>query len=220
MARAGSAIRPDVGAIDWKEHAMKATAIAGLALIGLCGCAQGKREYAMSDGAGADLQLASFSRTEVGGARDAPSPRTLAATAQINVTMDRTITSSDDRAGETVTTTVAVDAKDAGGLVVIPAGSRVELLITQLESVRKSGQPDGRLAFRVTTATVRGERYPVEAKVMSVTHVLRERGTAAGEADPIATVDRDVVVNAGAPVQITLTGPLTVAPQSGVSRRE
>jgi hypothetical protein len=213
-------IRSGVAAIAWKEYTMRTTAVACLALIGLGGCAQGNREYAMTDGEGADLQLASFSRPSDIAARDAPSPRTLGATAQVNVTMDRTIASGNDQAGETVTTTVAVDVKDDGGLVVIPAGSRVELLITQLESVRKSGQADGKLAFRVTTATVRGERYPVEAKVTSVTHVLRARGAAEGEAAPIGMADRDVVVNAGAPVQITLTGPLTVASESGVRSGE
>ncbi|MEO8139955.1 MAG: hypothetical protein ABI742_09925 [Gemmatimonadota bacterium] len=195
---------------------MRIVAVACLALIGLMGCAQDNREYAMTDGEGADLQLASFSRPDDIAARGAASPRTLGAAAQVNVTMDRTITSGDDRAGETVTTTVAVDVKDSGGLVVIPAGSRVELLITQLESVRKSGQADGKLAFRVTTATVRGERYPIAAKVTSVTHVLRVREAAAGEPASTGMADRDVVVNAGAPVQITLSGPLTVASELGV----
>ena len=195
---------------------MRIVAVACLALIGLSGCAQDNREYAMTDGEGSDLQLASFSRPDDIAARNSRSPRTLAATAEVNVTMDRTITSGDDRAGETVTTTVAVDVKDLGGLVVIPAGSRVELLITELESALQSGQADGRLAFRVTTATVRGERYPVEAKVTSVTHVLRARGATASDAAAMETADRDVVVNAGAPVQITLTAPLTVASGSGV----
>jgi hypothetical protein len=206
---------------------MTRTTIASLALMGLAACGGAKAEGAGGSAAGT---------------------RTLASSAQVNATMDRTITSRSNKAGETVTATVTADVKNQRGQVVIPAGSTVELLITQLEPAKDKGQADGKLAFQVTAAMVRGQRYPIEATVTSVPHTLKGRGVtgnealkvgvgtavgaaagrviggdtkgaviggvvgaAGGAAVAVETADRDVVVSAGAPIVITLTGSLTVA---------
>lgn len=230
---------------------MTRTMLASLALVGLVACGAAKQDIASDDngerklerapsGGGGTLndRLASFTS----------STRTLGAGSRIDATMTQTITSRSNKAGETVTTTVAADAKDRSGRVVVPAGSTVELLITQLEPAKNKGQADGKLTFQVTAASVRGQRYPMAAEVTSVPHTLKGRGVTAGEAEKVGvgtvvgavagrviggnatgavvggavgaaggtvvaiqTASRDVVVSPGAPVVITLTGPLTVS---------
>jgi hypothetical protein len=164
------------------------TILASLALVGLVACAGSKQEVAGDDSGGRNLarapsggdgalseRLVSFTSTT----------RTLGAGARINATMAQAITSRSNKAGETVTTTVAADAKDRNGRVVIPTGSTVELLITQLEPAKNKGQADGTLTFQVTAATVRGQRYPMAAEVTSVPHTLKGRGITAGEAEKV-----------------------------------
>lgn len=153
--------------------------IAGLALVGLVACGRGKQQIAGDDTGGRNLErapsasdgklserLVSFTTTT----------RTLGAGARIDATMAQAITSRSNKPGETVRTTVATDANDRNGRVVIPAGSAVELLITELEPAKNKSQADGKLTFQVTAATVRGQRYPMAAEVTSVPHTLKGRG--------------------------------------------
>jgi hypothetical protein len=145
---------------------MTRTTIAWLALIGLAGCARGSLG---GDRAGTDVQ-----------GPDALLPQTRVAAA-----MNRTITSRSDKAGETVTATVTADVKNGRGQVVIPAGSTVELRITQLEPARNKSQSDGKLALQVLAVSVRGQRYPAHGEVTSVPHTLKGRGVTAGEAEKV-----------------------------------
>jgi hypothetical protein len=173
---------------------------------------------------------------------------TLANGATINVTTSRTITSRSDEAGQSLMTTVDADVKNSAGRVVIPAGSKVELVITEISPAKSRSAKDGSLTLRVANVTVAGKTYPLDAEVTSVSHTLKGRGVTAGEVEKTAagtavgaiagtiiggnskgtiigaavgtaggavvaneTASRDVVVNAGSPIELTLTGPLTVA---------
>lgn len=207
---------------------------AGLAMLGLLACGQGKPGVAA---AGVSDQPA----------RASSKSRTLASGATIDLTMSQTITSRSSKPGETVMTTVDSDVLDAAGRVVIPAGSTVELTITEIKPAKNKSQADGTLTLQVTGMTVRGQHYPIAAEVTDVAHTLKGRGVTAGEVEKVAvgtavgavagrviggntkgaiiggaigavggtavaieTASRDVVVSAGTPVTITLTGPLTV----------
>ena len=88
-----------------------------------------------------------------------------------------------DHAGETVTASVAADVRDTAGRVVLPAGSTVEMTITELRPATSRSQADGRLALRVNTfkgAVIGGAV-----------------GAAGGAAVAVQTASRDVVVPAG-----------------------
>jgi hypothetical protein len=162
--------------------------LASLALVGLVGCGRAKQEVAGDDTGGRNLARAGSSGDRALSERlvsFTSTTRTLGAGARINATMAQAITSRSNKAGETVTTTVAADAKDRNGRVVIPTGSTVELLITQLEPAKNKSQTDGTLTFQVTAATVRGQRYPMAAEVTSVPHTLKGRGITAGEAEKV-----------------------------------
>jgi hypothetical protein len=121
----------------------------------------------------------------IGLVNPASNTRTLGAGARIEATMSQAITSRTNKAGDTVATTVSADANDPNGRVVVPAGSAVELLITELEPAKNKSQADGKLTFQVTAATVRGQRYPMAAAVTSVPHTLEARGVTAGEAEKV-----------------------------------
>jgi len=230
---------------------MTRTMLAGLAVLGLLACGKSNQDVAGGDSAGRNLERAP---TYGGGELNdrpvsyAPSTRTLAAGSTIDATMSQTLTSRSNKAGETVTTTVDADVKNAAGRVVIPAGSTVELTITDITPAKNKSQADGTLTLQVTGVTVRGRSYPIAAEVTSVAHTLKGRGVTAGEVEKVAvgtavgavagrviggntkgaiiggavgaaggtvvaiqTASRDVVVAAGTPVAITLTGPLTVS---------
>ena len=169
--------------------------LAVLAVMGLVACGPAKQDAAGGETGGRNLELALKRGTT------------------IDVTMGETITSRSSVAGETVTTTVDADVKDAGGRVVIPAGSTVELTIIEITPAGNKSQADGSLTLQVTGVTIRGRGYPLAGEVTEAFHTLEDRGVMVGEVEKVAveTASRDVVVSAGAPIVITLTGPLSVA---------
>jgi hypothetical protein len=204
--------------------------IVGLAAIRLMACGQA----AQSPQTGANVNTSPT--------------RTLAHGTTIDVTTSRTITSRSDEAGQSLMTSVDADVKTSSGRVVIPAGSQVELVITEISPAKSRSAQDGSLTLRVANVTVAGKTYPLAAEVTSVSHTLKGRGVTAGEVEKTAagtaigaiagtiiggnskgtiigaavgtaggavvaneTASRDVVVNAGSPIELTLTGPFTVA---------
>lgn len=180
----------------------------------------------------------------------APANRSLKSGTTIDVTTSRTITSRSDEAGQVLLTTVDTDVKNSAGRVVIPAGSTVELVITEIEPAKSKSAKDGSLTLRVNTVSVGGRSFPLDAKVTAVSHTLKGRGVTVGEVEKVAagaaigavagrviggdskgtiigaavgtaggaivaneTASRDVVVVAGSPIELTMTGPLTVPAQ-------
>jgi len=214
----------------------------GLALIGFaaCGMAKGQTPEMIAE--------AEAKAKATAAAKAAPATRTLATGTTIDVTMGETITSRSNEAGETVTTTVDADVKDGSGRIVIPAGSVLELTISEITPAKNKSQEDGTLILQVTNVTVRDRSYPLNGEITSLSHTLKGRGVTVGEVEKVAvgtvigavagrviggnskgtiiggaigaaggtvvavhTASRDVVVSAGTPVGITLTGPLKVA---------
>ena len=228
---------------------MRKTLLAALTLAGLVGCSRG--DAALSDSATRNLALVPVSTGGVLNDRPvstAAATRTLGAGSRIDATWGPAISSRSNKAGETVTVSVGGDVKDNNGRVVIPSGSTVDLLITQLAPATTRNQADGKLALSVTSTTIRGHRYALQGDVTSVAHSLKGRGIGTAEAVKVGvgtavgaavgqvigkntkstviggavgaagggavaaeTASRDVVVRSGAPVVITLTGPLTVS---------
>ncbi len=191
--------------------------------------------------------LACGQGTPEGTAGKAAADATLANGTTIDVTTSRTITSRTDKAGQSLMTTVDADVKNSAGRVVIPAGSTIELVITEISPAKTKSAKDGTLTLRVADVTVNGKSYPLAAEVTDVAHTLKGRGITAGEVEKTAagtaigavagriiggdskgtiigaavgtaggaivaneTASRDVVINSGAPIELTLTGPLTV----------
>jgi glycine zipper 2TM protein len=247
---------------------MQKILIAGLVVAGLAGCGRNKDAALARDStlAGTDSSYALNDRPAPSPApsssptnpppRPAPAPApappaprmlTLPAGTLIEGALDRTISSKTNRVGDRVSVRVANDVKNAAGVVVVPAGSTVELTITSIEPARDKSQAAGKLTLAVTGITVRGESHPIQADVSSVITSMKGGGVgtseaakvgagaviggiagrviggdktgtiigavvgaAAGAAVAVETANRDVVVQAGSTVGITLREPLRV----------
>jgi hypothetical protein len=108
--------------------------------------------------------------------------RSLAAGSTIETNTTTRISSRTNKAGETLTATVATDVTDSRGRVVIPAGSAVSFTITQIEPAENKGQADGKIVLLPGTIQVGGKSYSLNASIESVEHTLEGRGVTAGDA--------------------------------------
>jgi hypothetical protein len=118
--------------------------------------------------------------------KPAPKPapavaRTLASGTTVATTVDREISSKTDKPGATVTGTVASDVKDAAGRVVIPAGSRVTLTITEIHESENKGDKTGKLTLTPTAVEIAGQSYALQGSATALDRTLRDRKTNAGD---------------------------------------
>ena len=110
-----------------------------------------------------------------------PAPLSLAAGTSFGAAVSDTITSRTATAGEVFTATVGADVSDAGGRVVIPAGSRITGVVVE---VRPAPNPNetGTMRLAVSSVNVRGTDYPIDAMIDSVATERQGRGVTGGDA--------------------------------------
>lgn len=111
---------------------------------------------------------------------------TLGSGALFNATIDSALSSRNDRVGTTFTATVSSDVKDDLGRVVVPAGSTLNLSITELEAANDKGTADGRITVMVNSVTVGNQTYPISATITAMEHTLTGRGVGAAEVEKTA----------------------------------
>jgi hypothetical protein len=174
---------------------MRRTILAGLAVAGLVACGKGRPQSAADSARSIELAKADSSYRlndrppPSPASRPTPSPSrslTLESGTQIDATTQRTISSRKDKAGETFTASVSSDVKDGRGRVVIPAGSTLNLTITELHPANDKSKADGRITVLVSSVTVGGQTYPVSAGITSMAHTLKGRGVGATEVEKTA----------------------------------
>lgn len=210
---------------------MRRTMIAGLVMMGVAACGQ---------------PAGTAKAKDAGGSKATSSALTLPSGTTIEATTSRTISSKSDKAGGTFSASVTNDVKDSEGRTVIPAGSTIEMSITDIQAAADKGK-DGQLVVAVNSATVGGKSYPLDASISAMPHTLKGQGVGAGEVEKTAagaviggiagriiggnskgtvigavaggavgaavavqSADRDVVVAAGTPIEVTLAGPVTI----------
>ncbi len=108
-------------------------------------------------------------------------PLALGSGTTLTTTADREISSKTDKPGATVTGTVASDVTDATGRVVIPAGSRVMLTITEIHESENKGDKTGRLTLTPTAVEIQGQSYALDGSAVALGRTLRDRKTNAGD---------------------------------------
>jgi len=113
--------------------------------------------------------------------KPAPAPLALAAGSVLATSVDREITSRTDKPGATVTGTVASDVTDASGRVVIPAGSKVTMTITEIHESENKGDKTGKLTLTPTSVQIGGESYTIDGSAVALERTLRDRKTNAGD---------------------------------------
>jgi outer membrane protein with glycine zipper len=178
--------------------------IAIAAVVGLSACQRGQDQSQSSDSTARDLTLAPAESTAA--MRDmpehqppaatpatrpparrppapppAPAKRTLSAGARFDVAATDTISSRTSKIGDAFTARVVEDVKNAAGQVVIPAGATVTGAVTDVKPAPNPQTP-GTLTLSITSVTVGGTSYPIEASVDSIETVHKGRGVTSGDA--------------------------------------
>jgi type IV secretory pathway VirB10-like protein len=111
----------------------------------------------------------------------APEPLALASGTVIPTAVDQEINSRINKKGEIVTTTVSSDVSDSRGRVIIPAGSKVTMTITEIRESENKGDKTGKLTLTPTEVAIGGRSYPVMASAEALDRQLKDRKTNAGD---------------------------------------
>lgn len=101
--------------------------------------------------------------------------------ARFDIAATDTISSRTAKVGDVFTARVVEDVKNASGVVVIPAGSTVNGTIVAVKPAPNPRTP-GTLTLSVTSVTVRGNSYPIEAAIDSLETTHKGRGVTTGDA--------------------------------------
>ena len=111
----------------------------------------------------------------------APAMARLGVGAKLDMAATDTISSRTAKVGDAFSARVVEDVKNAAGQVVIPAGSVVHGSVTAVKPAPNPRTP-GTLTLAVSSVTVRGTSYPVEAAVDSIETIHKGRGVTSGDA--------------------------------------
>lgn len=126
---------------------------------------------------------------------------TLVAGTTLRATIQDSISSTRNRAGQVVNAIVSLNVVDAAGHTVIPGGAAIQLTIAQLRGATSAG--DGVITLTLTSLLIEDSTYSAAASVGAVAHTMNAGAT--------ATASREIVATPGTPILITLTHPLTIA---------
>jgi hypothetical protein len=184
---------------------MAAKRLAILAVTILAACGGETRDSIAADSLSRDLQLApADSSAELGdyaaaapakpvapkprpkprpapAPAPAPAPLALASGTIIPTAVDQEINSRSNKKGEIVTTTVSSDVTDSRGRVIIPAGSKVTMTITEIRESENKGDKTGKLTLTPTEVAIGGRSYPLTASAEALDRHLKDRKTNAGD---------------------------------------
>ncbi len=177
-----------------------------LLLVGLSGCGPSQREIAVLNASARQFHLgpAALGRKGLGaGALRGATDLVLPVGTRIVTLLDRSITTENNTLGGTVTSSVAFEVKDAQGRVVIPGGSRVDLVI--IRPSRESAGGETPVDLKVAAVTLHGQRLGIAARVVSASQPIESRAIVAA-----AAPGRRVLVSGGATILIELTAALTL----------
>ena len=112
----------------------------------------------------------------------APPPMArLAAGTTMDIAATDTITSRTAKPGDAFSARVVEDVRNAAGRVVIPAGSVVNGTITDVKPAPNPSTP-GTLTLSVSSISVRGKSYTLDASVDSLETIHKGRGVTTGDA--------------------------------------
>jgi hypothetical protein len=111
----------------------------------------------------------------------APAPKVLASGTVLATAIDAEISSKVNKAGETVTTTVKSDIADPIGRVLIPAGSKVTLTISEIHESENKGDKTGKLTLTPTSVEIGGQSYALAGSAVALDRYLKDRPTNAGD---------------------------------------
>ena len=182
-------------------------ALAAIALLAMNACQKGERAGQSSDSTARNLTLApaestaqmrdmpehanppahppQTTRTSTHTVPPAPPARPamlhLGVGTKIDVAANDTLSSRTSKTGDAFTAHVVEAVTNAQGKVVIPAGAAVSGTITAVKPAPNPNTP-GTLTVAITSITVHGNSYPIEASVDSLETIHKGRGVTTGDA--------------------------------------
>lgn len=106
--------------------------------------------------------------------------RTAAAGSFLDLAVSDSLSSRTTKVGDAFSASVVSDVKDANGRVVIPAGSTVHGSVSAVKPAPNPSTP-GTLQLSLTSVTVGGTDYPIDAKIDSLETVRAGRGVTGGD---------------------------------------
>jgi len=124
---------------------------------------------------------AQAAENETRNARAASVTRTLDAGQQFAAATRDTISSRTAKPGDSFGATVVSDVEDGRGRVAIPAGAVVYGTVTDVKPATSPGH-GGTLTLAVSSVTVRGSSYPLDASIDSLATERYGRGVTGGDA--------------------------------------
>jgi hypothetical protein len=140
-----------------------------VSLVGLAACTPGSStDRPASSGKSSDKPAAPATPA-------APRSFNLAAGTRIDATLNETISSRQGKAGNAFTARVVQDVPGKGGGIAIPAGSTVQGTIVEV-SPAPNTRSTGTLTLAVTTVTVNGRAYDLNASIDSLDTISKGRG--------------------------------------------
>src|SRR5881296_2711498 len=187
--------------IRLQRHGWLVVAVAG---VGFFACAQGEQQSQSADSTARNLTLAPTESTAAlkdvparateaakpapekkapvkKAAPPKPAPLMLAAGTRVPAAASDTISTRSAKAGDPFSATVSQDVKDATGRVVIPAGATVSGTIAAAEPAPNPNS-SGKIELAVTSVTVRGVSYAIDASVVGKDTVMKGRGVTGADA--------------------------------------
>ncbi|HVH09714.1 MAG TPA: glycine zipper domain-containing protein [Gemmatimonadales bacterium] len=174
--------------------------IATLAGVALLACVKGEQTSQSPDSTARNLTLAPTESTAA--MKDVPAraqeratrepekarapkpvaaaPLRLAAGTSVPLAANDTITTRAVKAGDAFSASVSADVHDASGRTVIPKGSTVSGTIAT-----SNPGPNGQLELNVSSVTVHGQSYAIDASVVAKDTVMKGRGVTTGDAEKV-----------------------------------
>lgn len=167
-------------------------------------------------GSGALLAtVPSGTRRSVPISRDSAEPgatvRALPVGTTLRATLQDSINSKDQSSGDVVAARIRRAIKDRSGRVLVPAGSRVELSIAEIEPAKAASPKDARLVLQVDSILVDGRPHHITAELQPVPYQLQGRGVTGKEAGKVG-----IGAAAGAVLGRVLSGETKGAVVGGV----
>lgn len=111
----------------------------------------------------------------------APASWTLDAGREFSVVTGSAISSRSAKPGDSFSATVLGDVQDGRGRVAIPAGALVYGTVTDVKAARGPSS-SGTLTLAVTSVTVRGKNYPINATIDALATERQGRAITGGDA--------------------------------------
>jgi hypothetical protein len=99
----------------------------------------------------------------------------------VGATVDDSITTRSAKAGDPFSATVSEAVRDPSGHIVIPAGSSISGTIVRADPA-PNPRSTGTLELSITSVTIHGKAYPIDATVESKDTVMQGRGVTGADA--------------------------------------